>query len=138
MAADDYEARLKHLTNKGVVLLSPSTGFPKFDLLLLGMGPDGHIASLFPGHSLLGENERWVTSINDSPKPPPKRITLTFPVINSSANVLLVATGAGKADVVHQVFGSRNSSPASLPVQMVKLGDGELAWFADKAAASKL
>ncbi|XP_020677750.1 probable 6-phosphogluconolactonase 4, chloroplastic [Dendrobium catenatum] len=137
-AADDYESCLKHLVNEGVLLLSPATGFPKFDLMLLGMGPDGHIASLFPGHILLTENERWVTFINNSPKPPPERITFTFPVINSSAYVALVATGAGKADVVHQAFGSKNSSSVLLPVQMVKLDNGILTWFADKAAASKL
>ncbi|XP_020570599.1 probable 6-phosphogluconolactonase 4, chloroplastic [Phalaenopsis equestris] len=137
-AAEDYETRLKHLINKGVVLLSQPKGFPKFDLLLLGMGPDGHIASLFPGHSLLSENERWVAFINDSPKPPPERITFTFPVINSSANVALVVAGSGKADVVHQVFGSTNSSSGLLPVQLVKPDDGALTWFTDKAAASKL
>lgn len=137
-AADDYETLLKHLVSKGVLLLSPATGFPKFDLMLLGMGPDGHIASLFPGHPLLSENHRWVTSITNSPKPPLERITFTIPVINSSAHIALVVTGAGKADVVHQVFGSKSSSSVLLPVQMVELDDGEFTWFADKAAASKL
>ncbi|KAJ6802228.1 putative 6-phosphogluconolactonase 4, chloroplastic [Iris pallida] len=137
-AADDYETCLKQLVKTGTVQLSPSTGFPKFDLMLLGMGPDGHVASLFPGHPLLQEKERWITFIKDSPKPPSERITFTFPVINSSANIALVATGAGKAGVLHQAFGDEHSTSELLPVQMVTLEDGELTWFADKAAASKV
>ena len=128
---------MKQLVKTGV-LQSAASGFPKFDLMLLGMGPDGHVASLFPGHPLLNEKEHWVTFIKDSPKPPPERITFTFPVINSSANIALVATGSGKAGVVQQALGGENSSSELLPVQMITLEDGELTWFADKAAASKL
>lgn len=102
------------------------------------MGPDGHIASLFPGHPLLNENQRWVTFIEDSPKPPPERITLTFPVINSSAYVTLVVTGSGKAGAVHKALGSEQSSSDVLPVEMVSLKGGKFTWFTDKAAISKL
>ncbi|KAG1360654.1 putative 6-phosphogluconolactonase 4, chloroplastic [Cocos nucifera] len=137
-AADDYETCLKHLVNTGVVAVSPATGFPKFDLMLLGMGPDGHIASLFPGHPLLNENRRWITFIEDSPKPPPERITFTFPVINSSANVALVVAGSGKAGAVHRALGSEQSSSDVLPVEMVSLKDGKFLWFTDKAAVSML
>ncbi|ONK58847.1 uncharacterized protein A4U43_C08F350 [Asparagus officinalis] len=137
-AADDYETCLKQLVKSGVLQKSTSTEFPKFDLMLLGMGPDGHVASLFPGHPLLNEKERWITFIKDSPKPPPERITFTFPVINSSANIALVATGSGKAGVVQKALGGENSASELLPVQMITLEDGELTWFADRAAASKL
>ncbi|MBA0744462.1 hypothetical protein Gogos_007082 [Gossypium gossypioides] len=135
-AADDYETCLKHLVKSNVLSVSTATGFPKFDLMLLGMGPDGHVASLFPGHPLVKENKKWVTFIKDSPKPPPERITFTFPVINSSAHIALVICGAGKAGPVHSALGnSQNSDP--LPVQMVS-PEGELVWFLDKDAASKL
>ncbi|KAF6147826.1 hypothetical protein GIB67_014406 [Kingdonia uniflora] len=136
-AADDYETCLKQLVKANVVDVSATSGFPKFDLMLLGMGPDGHVASLFPGHALLKENERWVTFITESPKPPPERITFTFPVINSSAYIAFVVAGSGKADVVRRVFGKEESSD-KLPVQMVSTKDGATTWFVDKEAASKL
>ncbi|KAK9291570.1 hypothetical protein L1049_019518 [Liquidambar formosana] len=135
-AADDYENCLKHLVKSKVVDLSAVTGFPKFDLMLLGMGPDGHVASLFPGHPLVHENKKWVTFIKDSPKPPPERITFTFPVINSSAYIALVVAGAGKANVVHIALGNGQNTDL-LPVQMVS-PEGELTWFLDKDASSKL
>ncbi|XVE58299.1 hypothetical protein DITRI_Ditri04bG0159200 [Diplodiscus trichospermus] len=135
-AADDYETCLKHLVTSGVIGTSTATGFPKFDIVLLGMGPDGHVASLFPGHSLIKENEKWVTFIKDSPKPPPERITFTFPVINSSAHIALVVCGAGKAVPVQAALGNSQNSNL-LPVQMVS-PEGELVWFLDKDAASKL
>ncbi|XP_022995582.1 probable 6-phosphogluconolactonase 4, chloroplastic [Cucurbita maxima] len=137
-AADDYETCLKHLVSTKVVDVSAASGFPKFDLMLLGMGPDGHVASLFPGHPLLSENQKWVTFIMDSPKPPPERITFTFPVINSSAHIALVAPGASKADAVYTALGGGSSQNAeTLPVQKVA-PEGVLTWFLDKDAASKL
>ncbi|KAL8240798.1 hypothetical protein R6Q59_014153 [Mikania micrantha] len=137
-AADDYETCVKHLVHNKIINLSEAHGFPKFDLMLLGMGPDGHIASLFPGHPLVQENKKWVTFIKDSPKPPPERITFTFPVINASANIALVVAGAGKADPVRVTLGSGEESGAVLPVQMVSPNEGMLTWFLDKDAASKL
>nr|XP_016511851.1 PREDICTED: probable 6-phosphogluconolactonase 4, chloroplastic [Nicotiana tabacum] len=108
-ATDDYETCLRHLVKTKIVDISDATGFPKFDVMLLGMGPDGHVASLFPEHPLVHEKEKWVTFIRESPKPPPERITFTFPVINSSANVALVVAGAGKADLVHKSLGDSES-----------------------------
>ncbi|KAG5036077.1 hypothetical protein AAZX31_04G212500 [Glycine max] len=135
-AADDYETCLRHLVKNNVIASSPANEFPKFDLMLLGMGPDGHIASLFPGHPLVEEKQRWVTFIKDSPKPPPERITFTLPVINTSAYAALVVTGKGKADAVHSVLGQSQNS-VKLPVGLVS-PEGELKWFLDKGAASKL
>ncbi|KAM0860810.1 hypothetical protein ACQ4PT_046312 [Festuca glaucescens] len=137
-AAADYEARLYQLIKNGVVALSAVTGFPKFDLMLLGMGPDGHIASLFPGHPIVHENQKLVTYVEDSPKPPPERITFTFPVINSSAHIALMVTGAGKAGAVHKTLSGKESSSDLLPVEMVEPQDGEMTWFTDKPAVSML
>eukprot|EP00246_Nothoceros_aenigmaticus_P003219 TRINITY_DN1422_c0_g1_i4.p1 TRINITY_DN1422_c0_g1~~TRINITY_DN1422_c0_g1_i4.p1 ORF type:complete len:102 (-),score=12.27 TRINITY_DN1422_c0_g1_i4:191-496(-) len=101
------------------------------------MGPDGHVASLFPNHPLVSVKDKWVASITDSPKPPPERITLTFPVINSAAHIAFVATGSGKADMVKSIFGEELPF-GSLPAQIVGPVAGKLVWFADEAATSKL
>ena len=82
-AAADYEHRL-------LSALGPK---PSIDLVLLGMGPDGHTCSLFPGHALLQERERWVAWLEDSPKPPPARITLTLRAIREAANVAFACVG---------------------------------------------
>ncbi|XP_052186819.1 probable 6-phosphogluconolactonase 2 isoform X2 [Diospyros lotus] len=136
-AAVDYEARLKHLVHTKVIDEHHPAGSPIFHLNLMGMGPDGHVASLFPEHPQLHEKHRWITFVTDSPKPPPKRITMTFPVINSSAYIAMVVTGKEQAHAVSVALG-KASSPHVLPVQMVRPAPGELTWFLDKAAASQL
>lgn len=126
--AVDYQNTLADLFN-----LQPST-LPTFDLILLGLGEDGHTASLFPGHPLLQETTRWVAPIFDSPKPPPARITLTLPVINQARAVVFIAAGAGKADALAEIFGDHE---IRLPAKLVKPTNGELHWFVDEAAAAK-
>ncbi|KMT15925.1 hypothetical protein BVRB_3g051120 [Beta vulgaris subsp. vulgaris] len=135
-ASAEYESRLKQLTKNNVIATSNVTGFPKFDLIILGLGYNGHIASLFPNHPQLKENKKWVTYITDSPKPPPRRITMTFPVINSSSNVVFMVLGKGKARVVNETLNGHQSS-TSLPAKVVS-PEGELKWFLDKEAASML
>lgn len=113
-----------------------SARFPVFDLILLGMGPDGHTASLFPNHELLDESDRWVAYVEDSPKPPPKRITLTFPVINHASKVVFVAAGKEKADTLKLILDKPDSG---LPSSRVRpLYPGQLYWFVDDGAAEKL
>lgn len=130
-AAADYQANLHRV-------FSNATPFPRFDLILLGMGEDGHTASLFPGHPLLNETECWVAEILNSPKPPPERLTLTLPVINNARHVAFVATGAGKADILPQILEDKPLSDTSLPAQRVQPVNGKLHWFVDEAAAVKL
>ncbi len=113
------------------------TGWPRFDLVLLGMGPDGHTASLFPHHRLLQERRAWVAAVLDAPKPPPQRITLTLPVINNARQVSFVVTGAEKATALAQALRSGpNVEP--VPAGLVQPGKGGLDWFVDEAAAEKL
>ncbi|TRM61462.1 hypothetical protein BD626DRAFT_538055 [Schizophyllum amplum] len=102
--------------------------FPVFDLILLGMGPDGHTASLFPGHELLLEDDRWVAYIEDSPKPPSKRVTFTYPVINHAARVAFVAAGEGKAEVLHDVLDEPEKGLPASRVQPVFPGSCSGSW----------
>ncbi len=128
-AAAAYQARLAE-----VFQVAPGE-VPRFDLILLGLGEDGHTASLFPHHPLLREKERWAAAIFDAPKPPPVRVTLTLPVINQARQVAFVAAGVGKAAALAQVF-KNITSPARLPAQMVQPVNGEVCWFVDEAAAN--
>ncbi|CAO3590744.1 unnamed protein product [Absidia cylindrospora] len=108
---------------------------PRFDLILLGMGPDGHCCSLFPGHPLLQETNLLVAPINDSPKPPPERITLTYPVLNHAKTVVFVTAGEGKQDMVQKII---EEPQLQLPCQRVQPEAGHVYWFVDDAAAGKL
>ena len=129
--ADAYETELiREFAQKD------AARFPVFDLILLGMGPDGHTASLFPGHPLLSEADRWVAYLEDSPKPPPKRITLTYPVINHAARVAFVAAGGEKADMLVDIL---DHPEKGLPAARVKpVSPGQLYWFSDDPATAKV
>lgn len=110
-----------------------SVKLPIFDLLLLGCGPDGHTCSLFPNHELLREKDAWVASIEDSPKPPPRRITLTLPVVTHGVKIAFVATGAGKKEILKKILETEEGR--SLPCGLVNEGGGEkVSWFCDHAA----
>eukprot|EP00252_Welwitschia_mirabilis_P001479 TRINITY_DN11344_c0_g1_i2.p1 TRINITY_DN11344_c0_g1~~TRINITY_DN11344_c0_g1_i2.p1 ORF type:complete len:314 (-),score=48.98 TRINITY_DN11344_c0_g1_i2:54-863(-) len=134
-AAENYEATLQNLVNSGI--LAKTENFPVFDIMLLGMGPDGHVASLFPNHPQVHETKKWVTYINDSPKPPPKRITFSMPVINSAKDVSMVLCKPDKAASLSKVFAPPEGAEP-LPVQLINPVNGQLVWFADKAAASQI
>jgi 6-phosphogluconolactonase len=91
---------------------------PQLDVVLIGAGPDGHICSLFPGHPALEERERWVVAIHDSPKPPPKRMTLTMPVLEAAGTLILGVFGRDKAEIVREIVESPDSPlPAARAVR---------------------
>lgn len=119
-AADDYARKLPEAP---------------FDLVLLGMGPDGHIASLFPGFAQLHETARKVVEVFDSPKPPPVRVSLTMPTLNHADSVWFMVSGTGKADAVSRALGV--GTLVDTPATGVR-GIHETLWLLDEAAASKL
>ncbi len=108
---------------------------PNFDVHLLGMGPEGHINSLFPDTPAVRETTRMVLPVEDSPKPPPQRITLTLPAIQRSRAVWLLVSGAGKADAAAAAIGG--ATPASVPAAGA-IGRETTLWLLDREAASKL
>ncbi len=108
---------------------------PNFDVHLLGMGGEGHINSLFPDSPAVRETSRLVVGVPDSPKPPPRRITLTLPAVQRSREVWLVVSGAGKADAVAAAVGGAN--PVDVPAAGA-VGRGATVWLLDEEAASKL
>ena len=110
--------------------------WPRFDLVMLGMGDDGHTASLFPGTTALREESAWVVA-NWVEKFSTYRITLTAPAINHARDVMFNVTGAGKAERLSEVLhGARD--PVRLPAQLIRPVEGRLEWLVDRAAAAKL
>ncbi|GHO45136.1 6-phosphogluconolactonase [Ktedonospora formicarum] len=109
---------------------------PEFDLILLGMGPEAHTASLFPHQPSLKENERLVMPVS-VPKPPPARLTFTPPVLTAARHVLFLVTGQDKAEAVKEVIEGQHN-PEEYPAQLVRPTQGEVTWLFDTAAASKL
>jgi 6-phosphogluconolactonase len=129
----DTAARAYEQTLQKFFGLQPGE-FPRFDMVLLGLGPDGHTASLFPGTAALNEKSRWVVA-NWVDKFRSYRITLTLPVLNRAACVLFLVSGADKANIVGEVLKNEN---ANLPSQKVRPADGRLLWLLDRAAGSGL
>ncbi|SKB02784.1 6-phosphogluconolactonase [Aeromicrobium choanae] len=106
-----------------------------FDVVLLGVGPDAHIASLFPGHPQVHETERLAVEVFDSPKPPPERISLTYPALNHTRATWFVVSGADKAEAVAKAM---TGTPIDEAPAAGARGLEETVWFLDTAAASRL
>ncbi len=129
-AADAYEQTLRKF-----FALAPGE-FPRFDLILLGMGPDGHTASLFPETAALREKSRLVVA-NRVEKLKTIRITLTLPVLNTARCVAFLVSGIDKAGALHEVL-EGNGPAEKYPAKLVRPAEGKLIWFVDRAAASGL
>lgn len=108
---------------------------PTFDVLLLGVGPDAHIASLFPEMAGIREEERTVVGVENSPKPPPERVSLTLPAINSASEIWIVVAGDDKAGAVGLALAG--AGPVQVPAAGAR-GRQETLWMLDQAAASQL
>jgi 6-phosphogluconolactonase len=114
---------------------APGTAsLPHFDVLLLGVGEDGHVASVFPEHPVAYET-RPVSAVRGSPKPPPIRLTLTLPAINTAEEVWLLASGAGKASAVRMAL--TGGGPVQVPAAAVR-GVDRTVWLLDRAAAAEV
>ncbi|MBK1438833.1 6-phosphogluconolactonase [Parapedobacter sp. ISTM3] len=124
--AREYEQTLRlHLHPEG-----------RFDLILLGMGPDGHTASWFPHTDVLHEQHKWVVGYYLDAQDM-YRITLTVPLVNRAARVAVIAYGANKADALYEVLkGVRNSE--QYPAQLLDIADERITWFVDEAAAARI
>jgi 6-phosphogluconolactonase len=123
-AARDYEETMRQHFDDGR---------PRFDLVLLGMGAEGHIASLFPNSPALDEERRWVCAV-EVPADPSSRLTLTLPVLQQAANAYFLVSGASKSRALHAVF-EKTADPKTLPAAAVRPVDGKVIWWADTPAA---
>jgi 6-phosphogluconolactonase len=132
---DDIEAAA--LAYEQVLAANAAEGAPApdFDVHLLGMGGEGHVNSLFPHTAATAEQERLVVAVIDSPKPPPRRITLTFPAVNRSREVWLVVAGREKADAVAAAVGG--AAAEDVPAAGA-IGRDQTVWLLDEEAAAKL
>ena len=111
-------------------------GFPQFDWIFLGMGDDGHTASLFPGSSNLTVNKK-ICVVAEHPKTGQKRVSITLPVINNAKRVSFLVAGASKEPVFKEIL-NKGSDPLPYPASKVEPEDGILEWYLDKAAAPEL
>lgn len=110
-------------------------GAGEFEVVMLGVGSDGHVASLFPGHAALDVDDRIAVAVNDSPKPPPERVTLTFAALNRTRAAWFLVSGEGKSAAVASALGG--ADPHETPAAGVT-GRHETTWWLDRAAASRL
>jgi 6-phosphogluconolactonase len=130
-AAQDYAKQLR-------AYAEPGRDWPRFDLVLLGMGGDGHTASLFPGSDPALEVESSTLAVTGHYQGrPAQRVTLTSPVFNAAGEIFFLLSGKDKAETLARVL-SGPHQPVELPAQRIRPTDGHLTWLVDKAAASRL
>lgn len=133
---DPAEAAHQYALGLSRVIPSREGGIPKFDLVFLGVGDDGHTASLFPGSPALAETQKW--TIPTRPGPGGRaRVTLTLPVLNAAARVVFLVSGEKKAEILRRILEGPHQ-PHLLPAQSIRPANGQLTWYLDRAAASRL
>ncbi len=130
-AAFLYEQQLRYATKA----IFPAC--PKFDLILLGLGADGHTASLFPGASVLHDSQRMI-AITESPIDPRTRLTMTLGVLNCASVILFLVMGVEKARAVRAILDPKTGVEQQLPAALVQPTQGRLIWLLDQAAAAEL
>jgi 6-phosphogluconolactonase len=131
---DDADAAARAYAEELAAESGDPLGVPAFDVVMLGVGPDAHVASLFPGHPGARVTDRSVIAVRESPKPPPVRLSLTFPALNRAREVWLVASGEGKADAVARALST--DDPGEAPAAGVR-GTQATRWLLDEPAAAK-
>lgn len=135
-AATVYAGQMMALPRK--VLPRTDDGLPILDMVLLGVGADGHVGSMFPNTAATAcKDGSWVLPVTNSPKPPSERITMTMPVINAAKEVVIVAFGESKAEIVQRTLETQ-SLPGAIPAQLVAPTSGRLTWMVDADSASML
>lgn len=129
-ASTDYAAEIEKI-------LAPAEGStPRFDLIYLGLGSDGHTASLFPGSAAVAESARWVCP-NYVEKLEMHRLTLTYPVLNAASEIVFLVSGSGKAEILRQVLEGKGKLE-QFPARRVQPVQGSVTWYLDRAAARHL
>jgi 6-phosphogluconolactonase len=128
-AAEAYQAAL-------AALPAAAGGAPRLEVVWLGVGEDGHCLSLFPGHPELEVTDRLVVPVHHSPKPPPDRVSLTLPGLAGTERLLVLASGAGKADAVARARAGDDRLPLTRAVAAVRAAGGKVTWLLDRAAAA--
>ncbi len=140
-AAADYARRLaeaaaaEHAADMSDDRPESAGTLPRFDIVLLGVGPDAHVASLFPEHAGIREKEKTVVGVRNSPKPPPLRVSLTLPAINSASEIWMVVAGEDKAGAVGLALAGAN--PVQVPAAGPR-GRSETLWLIDENAAARV
>jgi 6-phosphogluconolactonase len=130
-AAHEYEQQVRLATK------TPRSVQPSLDLILLGLGEDGHTASLFPGAPVLRDRQHLIAA-TQSPKDPPNRLTMTLAAINRASVILFLVAGVGKTGVVRAILDPKTEVERQLPASLVEPEEGRIVWFLDRAAAAEL
>ncbi|HSX02329.1 MAG TPA: 6-phosphogluconolactonase [Candidatus Saccharimonadia bacterium] len=128
-AASAYQATLQRLPLN-------QAGIPRFDLVWLGLGEDGHTLSLFPGHPSFRATDELVIPVHNSPKPPPERISFTLRALQATAHCLILTTGSSKAPILQRIMAGDQTPPIAQAAAIIERHGGQVQWIVDEAAAT--